>query len=268
MRRSTHKTTLTKTFLLLSISLTHLVWSETRTIVFQQIDYIHPTSSGDSIVWDFREIETQGIDYVVLSDSSAQGISHIVEHLTHYLIDSIVISQDNSSARITRSENESGTILYGIKDSLSVQSFSAIDANGVLRLPQVTTRASRTRRTVTTHLLHHKDLIVCLNTYVWYHPNLHQPLLASIEATLPDGSTAFRTSLLNNLPDSVARKIEHEYQEPTQNQKDSGCALRIYPNPVTNTLYIQLFEDQACIATLKLYNESGLLVRKIGRAHV
>ena len=162
------------------------------------------------MVWDFRSADTAGSPYTVYSDSVSPDRRLVFEHLTHYSFDSSLVHCENALTDIIWHDSTSARILYGIQDKLSWNESTVKDAEGVLRLPQLTTRAWRQHRTVTATLARHPEQKITMNAYVWYHPDYRWPLMSSLRAATSQGQTAFQISLIHQLPDSVAGQIAIE----------------------------------------------------------
>ena len=215
------------------------------------------------MVWDFRSADTAGSPYTVYSDSVSPDRRLVFEHLTHYSFDSSLVHCENALTDIIWHDSTSARILYGIQDKLSWNESTVKDAEGVLRLPQLTTRAWRQHRTVTATLARHPEQKITMNAYVWYHPDYRWPLMSSLRAATSQGQTAFQISLIHQLPDSVAGQIAIEWQEDEPQPSGQGelaNSISVFPNPTPDWLYMQIQSTTADQAGIMVFNTSGRIV--------
>ena len=226
---------------------------------YQLVPYVVPLGGGDSMVWDFRNMDFVGKDYPIQVDSLPDGSFMVFEHLTHYHIGDSIDYQNNARSFVDYIGSGKAVLRYSIVDSLTCRDTVFNDASGVLRLPEFNTKVVRQHRVLTLSPAHHPDMQLTLEACTWFHRQYHWPLLSSVCVKNRQGKVNFQTSLIHLLPDSVAERIAIEWhdEEPSAKDLEPHNSITVYPNPTPDWLYLQLHSSEDGQAEIAVYNASG-----------
>jgi len=258
-------------------------------VVKQEVIYMDPGASGKELLWDYSKPETLKRDYIVDYSGTLDSLCWL-EHRTRYYYSQskegiLCVGFENANSYIkyeqpiyvlpfsfsygdTLSSSFNGNGEYGHAQHLNIAGYQSIkaDATGTMILPNEIIKVIRITNNEHYVKTGNDNLTVDKTTYSWFSTNRRLPVFESVKTIyrMSDGkdTTAFCASFIYESDDKNIERNNNRFSEDYIADEYSNIeltAVKLYPNPVKETLEIGFQSNFHCQLDVCLYSGSGAL---------